>query len=237
MTCFSQFLWPERWSASLLCFFTVPHNWCCLQNKGNRETRKKNKGISSHSLDHRGPFFQFLFPRTQSSLGVKVTSSQWWQCNAMTKAGPESGVEEETCKKWEKRNLLHTFWKAGVPFPDPLDRKRWFLPGFLSTLAAQLLMSACPQFKARSQKREKEKTKKTPKPWNSFLLQFVNQVLTSVPVSCIVYFSEPSSNYLVYAVQSFSCDQWDRPLSTYPILASMGISVKHISLSKQQGAI
>ena len=124
VTCFSQFLWPERWSASLLCFFTVPHNWCCLQNKGNRETRKKNKGISSHSLDHRGPFFQFLFPRTQSSLGVKVTSSQWWQCNAMTKAGPESGIEEKKCKKWEKRNLLYTFWKAGVPFPDPLDRKR-----------------------------------------------------------------------------------------------------------------
>lgn len=43
------------------------------------------------------------------------------------------------------------------------------------------------------------------------LLQVVNQVLITLSISpIIVYFSESLGSCHFYAVQSFSCDQWER---------------------------
>lgn len=126
MTHYLQFLWPERWGASLLCFCTIPHIWYCPQNEEERGTERKVRG-SLILFGQQSPTFPLLLAwNSVFSWRERCLLHSGGSAVPMSVAGLESGLGEG---KRTERISPTLSGKLESPFPAPI-RKRSFLPEF-----------------------------------------------------------------------------------------------------------
>ena len=146
-------------------------------------------------------------------------------------------TRKEKLHKVGNKNFPPTLWNAGVPFAglwiERDDFFQFFCQRLLHSCSCHPGLSSKPTVKRKRKKNNNSNNKQNPKPWNSCYRLLINFDF-SLYFCIIVYFSESSSNYLFYAVLTFSCGQWDGLLSTYPILTSERISVTNICSSSNR---
>lgn len=141
-------------------------------------------------------------------------------------------TRKEKLQKVESENFSSYFVECRVLFAglwiERDDFFQFFCQHLLHSCSCHPGLSSKPTVKER-RKTTTITTNKTPVLW--ILARLLINFDFSLYFCIIVCFSESSSEYLFYAVLTFSCGQWDGLLSTYPILTSERISVTNICSS------